>query len=144
MGPSSNGARGYEYLGRTGGVSKVGGGVGMAEMVVDRQALLDSLDNDAVLLKEVVGIFLSAYPGKLTELRAAVMAGDCQHIAWSAHGLLGSVSTFGAKTAVEAARRLESMGLEENVGGVDEAFAVLERELASVRSALDRIAAEAF
>jgi hypothetical protein len=56
--------------------------------------------------------------------------------------LLGSVSTFGAGPAVEAARRLEAMGLEENVEGIDEAFAVLERELASVRSELGRIAAD--
>jgi HPt (histidine-containing phosphotransfer) domain-containing protein len=97
-----------------------------------------------VLLKEVVGIFLSVYPGKLAELRVAVMAGDCQHIAWNAHGLLGSVSTFGTGPAVEAARRLESMGLEENLEGIDEAFAVLKRELALVRSTLDRIAAGAF
>ena len=114
----------------------------MAELVVDKHALLNSLDNDAVLLKEVIGIFLSVYPGKLAELGVAVRAGDCQHIAWSAHALLGSVSTFGAGPAVEAARRLESMGLEENVEGIDEAFAVLAVELDSVRSALDRIAAD--
>jgi two-component system, sensor histidine kinase and response regulator len=111
--------------------------------VVDKKALLDTLDNDAQLLKEVINLFLSDCPEKMAELRTAVGAHNSNQIAIVSHALRGSVSTFGAKNAVEAAQNLESMGRQGKVEGVEEAFSALEREISLVTSDLDQIAKDA-
>ncbi|MGD0965534.1 MAG: Hpt domain-containing protein [Candidatus Acidiferrales bacterium] len=115
----------------------------MTALVVEKKTLLESLDNDAQLLKEVIAIFLADYPGRMSELRAAVIVRNPDTIASGSHSLRGSVGTFGARAAVEAAQKLESMGRHGNMGGVDDAFSVLEREMALVVSALEQIAKDA-
>jgi HPt (histidine-containing phosphotransfer) domain-containing protein len=116
----------------------------MTRVVVEKTALLETLDHDPQLLREVIGIFLADCPGKLAELRAAITAGDPERIANSSHSLRGSVATFGVQKAVEVAQKLESMGRQRQLQGAAEAFSVLEREMALVTSALAEIAKEAF
>ena len=112
----------------------------MTEPAMERKALLEYLDNDPQLLKEVVGIFLADCPGRIAELRTAVTAHDSNQIARGSHALLGSLATFGAKRAVEAARELESIGRQGEMEGVDEAFCALEREFALVTFFLEKVA----
>jgi two-component system sensor histidine kinase/response regulator len=114
----------------------------MTRVVVERKALLETLDNDPQLLQEIIGIFLADCPGKLADLQAAVTACNPGQIANSSHALRGSVATFGAQKAVDAAQKLESMGRHGHLEGAAEAFSVLERELALVRAALAEIAKE--
>jgi hypothetical protein len=52
-------------------------------------------------------------------------------------------SNRGAESAVEAARILESMGTRKNMTAVKDALCVLEREVAPVVFALEKIAKEA-
>ncbi len=111
----------------------------MAELVVDRNALLESLDNDPQLLAEVVGVFLADCPGMLAVLQAGISARNPDQVKKAAHALKGSVSIFGAKDAVAAAQNLESMGRQGTLEGIDAAFSVLEREIALVTSALENI-----
>ena len=115
----------------------------MTQLVVDRKVLLESLENDAAFLKTIIGIFLADCPGKLAATRAAVVAHNPREVMLASHSLKGSVSVFGAKSAVEAAQNLESMGRDGKQEGLDEAFAVLEREMALVTFALEEIAKEA-
>jgi HPt (histidine-containing phosphotransfer) domain-containing protein len=115
----------------------------VTELIVVGKALLESLDNDTQLLKEVIEMFLTDCPETLKELRAAITARNPDQIMRASHSLRGSVSTFGAEAAVEAARQLESMGQQAKMEGVDDAFAALEHELALVRSALEEIAKSA-
>jgi two-component system sensor histidine kinase/response regulator len=112
----------------------------MIELVLERKALLERLENDSQLLNEVIGIFLADSPAKLAELRTAVRARNSSEIANGSHSLRGSLSIFGATTAVEAAQKLESMARQGEVERVDEAFSALECEIALVTSALDQIA----
>jgi HPt (histidine-containing phosphotransfer) domain-containing protein len=114
----------------------------MTPLVVEKQALLESMENDAGFLKTVIGIFLTDCPGMMAEIRSGVAANDPVRIMSASHALRGSVSLFGAKSAIEAARVLESMGKQANLEGVNEAFCVLEREIALVSFALEEIAKE--
>ena len=109
---------------------------------VEKQALLESLDNDIEFLKTIVGIFLTDCPGMLAAIRVAVAVRDPVQIKNAAHELKGSISFFGAKYAVEAAQIMESLGRDENLANVDEALGVLEREMAVVVSSLEEIAKE--
>src|SRR6202166_3294615 len=115
----------------------------MTRLVVDRKALLESMENDAEFLKTLIGIFLADCPGKLAAIRAGVVACDPHEVMETSHSLKGSVSVFGARSAVDAAQTLESMGREGKQEGLGEAFALLEREMALVTFALEEIAKEA-
>jgi HPt (histidine-containing phosphotransfer) domain-containing protein len=112
----------------------------MTQPVVEKQALLESMDNDAGFLKEIIGIFLADSPKMLAEIRSGVAASDPVKVMSASHTLKGCVSCFAAKGAVEAASILESMGRQEKLEGAKEALCVLERELALVSLALEEIA----
>jgi HPt (histidine-containing phosphotransfer) domain-containing protein len=114
----------------------------MTQPIVEKQALLETMGNDAEFLKKVIGIFLADCPGMLADIRVAVAARDPKQLMSASHALKGSVSFFGAPSAVEAARILEAMGRQEKLEGVNEAFRVLEREAALVLLALEEIAKE--
>jgi HPt (histidine-containing phosphotransfer) domain-containing protein len=114
----------------------------MAELLVDKRALLENLDNDPAFLKEIIGIFLTECPTQVAAIRTAIDTDNCSDVMKAAHSLRGSVGVFGAKTAVDAAQNLESMGREEKKEGFGEAFAFLEQEMALVSSALREILKE--
>jgi HPt (histidine-containing phosphotransfer) domain-containing protein len=114
----------------------------MTQLLVEKQALLERVENDAEFLKTVIGIFLTDCPAMLAEVRLAVAARDSTKVMSASHALRGSVSFFGAKSAVEAARILEFMGKLEKLESVDEALGVLEQEIALVLIALEEIAKE--
>lgn len=114
----------------------------MTQPVVEREALLESTENDAEFLKAVIEIFLTSCPGMMEQIRAAVVACDSTRVMSASHALRGSVSFFGAKSAVEAARNLESMGKQGKLEGASESLRVLEREITAVTLALEEIAKE--
>jgi HPt (histidine-containing phosphotransfer) domain-containing protein len=113
-----------------------------AQAVIDRKALLESMENDAEFLIKVIGIFLADCPAMMGDIRTGVAARDSIRIMTASHALRGSVSQFGAKSAVEAARILESLGRQAKLEGVDEALRVLEREMTMVLLSLKEIAKE--
>jgi protein-histidine pros-kinase len=115
----------------------------MAELIMEKKELLESLGDDTQLLQEVIEKFLATCPERLMELQAAITARNLDQITRGSHSLRGSVSTFGAKSAVDAAATLESMGRQGKVAGVDEAFARLEHEMLLVRDALEELAKDA-
>ena len=114
----------------------------MRQPTVEKKALLESMENDTEFLKTLIGIFLADCPEKLAAIRAGVVAHDPFEVMKASHSLKGSVSVFGAKSAVDAARNLESMGREGKQEGFSEAFALLEQEMALVKLALEEIASE--
>jgi HPt (histidine-containing phosphotransfer) domain-containing protein len=114
----------------------------MAQLVVERKALLERMENDAEFLTTLIGIFLADCPEKLAAIRAGVIERDHREIMNASHNLRGAVSVFGPNRAVVAAMNLESMGREQRQEGLDKAFAVLEREIALLIFALKEIAKE--
>jgi len=113
-----------------------------AQAVIDRKALLESMENDAEFLIKVIGIFLADCPAMMGDIRTGVAARDSIRIMTASHALRGSVSQFGAKSAVEAARILESMGRQAKLEDIDKAFRVLERGMALVLWSLKDIEKE--
>jgi HPt (histidine-containing phosphotransfer) domain-containing protein len=91
---------------------------------------------DGELTNELIQLCLKEVPGLLDQIRKAVAARDPQAINFSAHTLKGALMNFGAQRAVAASLRLETLGRERSLEGVDESFrelegawTVLEREL---------------
>jgi CheY-like chemotaxis protein/HPt (histidine-containing phosphotransfer) domain-containing protein len=102
----------------------------------DRALALERVGGDAQLLGELAGVFLEQAPLWLADVRDAVAAGDASKLKRSAHTLKGAVSTFEAREAFEAARRLEVMGHEGNLGDAGPACQALEEALTRLRPAL--------
>jgi PAS domain S-box-containing protein len=123
------------------GGKRAGDAAPAADAELDRADLLNRLvGGDAELLKEVVGVFLDSCPTMLAELKQAVDRRDASAVQRAAHALKGAVANFGAKTASEAAQRLEVMGRDQDLGRAAEAYAALEMALERLRPALERLA----
>jgi HPt (histidine-containing phosphotransfer) domain-containing protein len=91
---------------------------------------------DVELLKEVVELFLDDYPSTLERIKSAVAGRDATALEHHAHSLKGSVSTFGANRAFEAAFSLEKQGRSGDLSGAQEGLRQLEQALAALRPEL--------
>lgn len=110
--------------------------------VLDREDLLARVDGDLALLTELAELFFENLPERLEETRAAIEAGDCERLARCAHALKGSTSNLSAPLALEAARELERLALDEARAELESAYATLELELAELRPQLSALTGE--
>ncbi len=108
--------------------------------VLDERSLLDRVGGDRQLLAELARIFLADSPQMMAAIRSAVQQRDAAALRRAAHTLKGSVANFSASGAVEAALRLETMGGDGDLDGVEAAWSRLEEEIARVHEAVDRFA----
>ena len=107
--------------------------------VLDRSELLALLEDDVDLLKELIELFWDSCPKLLSEIRDAINAQDAQTLTSAALTLKGSVGSFAAKRAFDAALRLEHIGREGNCSGAAEALQRLEEELTHLQQVLTDI-----
>jgi PAS domain S-box-containing protein len=128
-----------------GAVARVAGSIpapaadGAARGSLDQAELLDRVGGDRALLRELVGIFLDVSPRSLSELRESIDRGDAAALHRQAHTFKGMVGHFGAAEALEAARRLESLGRDGDLASAAESLAALERAVERLRPALARL-----
>jgi two-component system sensor histidine kinase/response regulator len=106
---------------------------------IDRQVALSRVGGDAELLKEIAQLFIDDYPRAMEDIRQAADRGDAKSLERSAHGLKGSVANFGAPSAVEAARKLESMGRAAQLSEAQQVIHTLELALAALRPELESL-----
>ncbi len=111
------------------------------DKVIDPAAVLERFDGDKEVLSEVVGLFLDECPRLVSDVRLAVARRDAAAIDRTAHTLKGSASNFSPSTAA-AALKLEQMGRAGNLTDAEEAFTVLEEEIARLVPALAALVTE--
>jgi CheY-like chemotaxis protein len=104
--------------------------------VLDLQEALDRVDGDRDLLSEIANLFLADADEMMDVVRQAVEAQDGPALHRAAHRLKGSVLTFAAAPAADAALALELLGRDGQVGSAPEAFKRLELEIGRLVSAL--------
>lgn len=97
------------------------------------------LEGDMELFKQLVTIFLETYSNQLDEIKNAITKKDGRLLEMAAHAIKGSLVTFSAMSAVEAALKLEVIGRENNLSNVAEAYNVFEREIERLRPALQTV-----
>ncbi|MEW6279754.1 MAG: Hpt domain-containing protein [Candidatus Eremiobacterota bacterium] len=95
----------------------------------DREAVLDNIDHDEELFREMIDIFLDSQPSLWAELDAAVAAGEPPRVGTVAHSLKGALLTLMAGPSAELARLLEQKGRSGNLDGAETLLADLRREL---------------
>jgi HPt (histidine-containing phosphotransfer) domain-containing protein len=104
--------------------------------VIDREALLERVDGDLDLLAELVETFEVECPRLLNATREAVAGADSHALERAAHSLKGSIGTFCAPAAFEAAGRLEQLGRDGDLTEAEAALTALEAEITQVQGAL--------
>ncbi len=103
---------------------------------------LSRIDGDTELLRELAGLFLENYPAQLTGIKSAIIRQDSKALESIAHNFKGSVGVFCAKRVFETALRLEIMGREKDMAGVQEAYTTLKHEIERLKPKLEAIMIE--
>ena len=106
---------------------------------LDEAVALSRVGGDVELLREVVGLFLDDYPQSLEMIRDAVARGDQSGLERHAHSLKGSVSTFGAEEAFDAALALEKQGRTGDLTNSQDGLHRLEQALTALRPELEAV-----
>ena len=75
----------------------------------DFDLVLQRLDGDVELLREIATVFFTEYPEQLRDLFDAVAASDLERIRRAAHKIKGTAWSFAADPATKAALELEEM-----------------------------------
>jgi CheY-like chemotaxis protein len=108
----------------------------VARDIINWDAALNQMEGDVDLLKEIAEMFLEESPELLDRMRQATAQGDSNALERAAHTIKGSVGNFAAKSAFEAAQRLERIGRDGDLSEAAEAYQVLEREIERLKPAL--------
>ncbi|RLA96559.1 MAG: hypothetical protein DRG32_05125 [Deltaproteobacteria bacterium] len=99
----------------------------------DMEKALDMAGGDEEFLKELVGIYLSDCPEKLSKIHRAIEAQDNQTLYETAHSLKGASGNLGLTRAYELALELERKGKEGRTEGAEKVFRALEEEIGRFR-----------
>jgi two-component system sensor histidine kinase/response regulator len=105
--------------------------------VVDWNAALLNVGRDADLLRELIDVFRNECPRWLADLRDGLSRGEPERVKAAAHPLKGSLATFAARPACDAARKLETMGRDGRLTDGPQTLKQLEHELDRLWPILD-------
>jgi PAS domain S-box-containing protein len=120
----------------TANLTSEGSSVEVQLQQLDESLALSRVGGDVELLKEVVELFLDDYPSTFEKIKAAVANRNATALEHAAHSLKGSVSTFGASRAFEAAFTLEKQGRSGDLADAQESLVQLEQALEALRPEL--------
>jgi signal transduction histidine kinase/DNA-binding response OmpR family regulator len=108
--------------------------------VLDEDSLMERVEGDLPLLREMVRAFRSDAFGTLEKIRRAVAEKDAEALRSRAHALKGSAATLAGPLAVAAALKLENLAKDRNFKRAREAYQALAREVKKLDRSLDSFA----
>ena len=106
--------------------------------VFDKDEALKMFDDDVAFLKELVEIFINDAPGHMSEIKEAVDSRNSKALDKSAHKLKGAVANIGKNVTTDTAFKLETMGKESNLDGVEDVFDTLVKDVDDLMNALKK------
>jgi len=104
--------------------------------------LLERVDNDQELLRDLLNIFKEDFPLTMRSLESAVAAEDLKNAARLAHALKGMLSSLGGVRTAAAAARLEVIASAGETASLKGALEDLKCEAASLLPELEAYMAE--
>jgi CheY-like chemotaxis protein len=110
--------------------------------VWDHAVALARVDGDETLLCDLARLFCEECPKMLASIRPALSAQDAQQLERSAHSLKGSVATFAAQDAYDAALKLERLARARDLTDAEGAYATLAHEVDRLKLALEGLIAK--
>jgi CheY-like chemotaxis protein/HPt (histidine-containing phosphotransfer) domain-containing protein len=105
--------------------------------VFDREAALQAVGGDPVLLREVTGIFIEDSPKRIEEARSALGRGDAAALSRAAHTLKGAAGAVCACSVQRAARDLEAAARSGPNGPCAHLLETLQAQFDMFRSAVE-------
>ena len=116
--------------------------IDLHEPAWNQAELLERVDNDRELVRELLTIFKGDFPRTIGSLAAAVSSGDVNNSVSLSHALKGMLSNLGGARAAAAAARLEELARAGEIAALRGAYDVLEREAGRLLPELDAYMAE--
>jgi len=113
---------------------------GLFRAIGQLEVLLDSVMGDRALLAEMAELWLADSVKQETQIREGLDLGDAMMVQSAAHALKGSLGTFQASGAQEAANQLEMSAKDIDLVGARKAFERLSTQIDLVRQDLRRLA----
>ena len=92
-------------------------------------AMLDRLDGDEELARQLITLFLGEYPRLMDSLRVSVSGGDPEAVRRAAHAAKGCIANFVDGGPQATAYRIEQLGTARTLDDVPALVAQLEREV---------------
>jgi two-component system, sensor histidine kinase and response regulator len=114
----------------------------MPKAILDLTELLERVENDRGLIRDLLLIFKEEFPSHLRALRDAVDSMDGKKVAIEAHTMKGMLSNLAASSAAGAAARLEQLGRNQEVSEFQAAYASFENLSKELLLELDSCMAE--
>jgi two-component system, sensor histidine kinase and response regulator len=108
----------------------------------DRAAALARVGGDENLLFDLAKMFSTEGPKRLASLRTALEDADASALRRAAHSMKGSVSTFAARRATEAAAKLEELAQTGELSAAPGAYEALVVQIDVLKRALENFAKE--
>ena len=106
------------------------------------ESLLEGVMGDRVLLAEMAELWLKDSEAQVNLISLGIEQSDSLVIQRAAHAIKGSVGTFQAAAAYEAAKELEVVAKSANLDAAKQVFATLSVQIENVRRALRRLTKE--
>ena len=103
---------------------------------LDKEAILENFMDDEELLFESIDLFLDRIATRMTTLKDGVGAKNPDIYMPEAHTIKGMIGIFSTGEAFESAKKIELKGRDKITDGIDEDFAVLEKDVQSLVNAL--------
>jgi PAS domain S-box-containing protein len=110
------------------------------QAIGELELLLDSVMGDRTLLVEMAELWLADSEKQERQIREGLDSGDAMMVQRAAHALKGSVGTFQACAAQEAAKQLEMSAKSADLVKARKAFAKLSTQIDLLRQDLRRLA----
>jgi CheY-like chemotaxis protein len=104
------------------------------------ELLLDSVMGDRVLLREMAELWLADSAKQESQIRNGLDSGDAIMVQRAAHALKGSVGTFQASAAQDAASEMEMFAKDADLVEARKAFERLSTQIDLVRQDLHQLA----
>lgn len=108
----------------------------MSQSSVDREALVELLDENPDLIVTIIDSFLDDCPDYMQAIRRAVENGDADVLKREAHGLKGAAGSLRAEPASKAASALEDIGHSGDFTEAESSLETLEHEVDRLKDAL--------
>ena len=107
--------------------------------ILDQEMALARVDGDEGLLADLATLFCEESPKLLSAVRDAVAKSDAAALQRAAHSLKGSMSTFAARDATEAALRLEELARSGDLADAESAYRLLAAQVDRLKQALESL-----
>jgi two-component system sensor histidine kinase/response regulator len=107
--------------------------------IIDEASLLERIDGDRDLLRELAALFLEDCPRRIAEMRAAIEQQDAKRLELAAHSMKGSTGNLSAIAAAAAAALLEIEARAGDWAHARHSLRLLEEEIHRLAPLLQRL-----